>query len=114
MKLTDLRSGMVVQLREDIDKEDLGLIVCTDKNMVIQFTDSFLSLESYKEDLTFNGDSSPLDIVSVSIINDPYQIIRNSLRYADVIWKRSIVKEVTMQEIADKFEVNIEDLKIIK
>ena len=62
--------------------------------------------------LKFKDDRrTELDMVRIYRHNGQTHIL--SMTKGDLIWSRGEVKEVTMQEIADKFEVDIKNLKIV-
>lgn len=100
----DLKSGMVVETA----RKKKALVV---NNMIIYNT-SFDNLENYKEDLT-NRIIPELDIIKVYEQSDFWgRGLSNGIEHGELLWERGELVEVTMQEIADKFGVPIEQLRI--
>lgn len=88
MEKSDLKSGMIVELKKD-GIDDLGLIIQTDLGLIIQYNEEWDSLNSYYDDLT-NKDDNNNDIVSVRELeyNNEHYIIRSKLHCAKIIWER--------------------------
>ena len=106
MTLNDLKTGMIVKIRNGeyhiimrdfIDDGDiLAGLSCNNK-----ISDTWTSLSRYNQDMTYPKLSS-LDIVNV---------YASSVYSADtptkLLWERKEYKEVTMQEIEEKFGCKI-------
>lgn len=112
----DLKTGMVVKT-----KNNTMFLVVGDK---LISTTGFGLLNEYKDDLTINDQPDP-DIQSGFDIIEVYDDINGwgfgfsralsyieEKKYGKLIWKRKEIKEVTMQEIADKLGIPVENLRI--
>lgn len=100
----DLKSGMVV---ENAQKRKALVI-----NDILIFNTSFDPLKNYKEDLT-SRTVPELDIIKVYKQSDFWGAgLSGGIQYEELLWKREEPLEVTMQEIADKFGVSVEQLRI--
>lgn len=113
MQKSDFKSGMSVKLRNG----EKGFIVDVFGEKIIQHEKKWNSLDKeYNQDLrliTTNCDE--WDIMEVyRILNYDCVIRKNLCKPENLIWKRKEVTELTMQEIADKFGVSINDLRIKK
>ncbi len=111
MRKSKLKSGMSVKLRNG----EMGLVMDIDGIKIIQFENNWKTLDyGYNQDLKINTtDASALDIMEVyRILNYDCVIRKNLCKPENLIWKRKEVTELTMQEIADKFGVSINDLRI--
>lgn len=112
MKKKDLRSGMVVETREG----EKGLILLNSpQGDVIGGCGSTLniweSLKNYndylKHDL-FSGE----DIMKIYTVEDNYNLGNLDIE-SNLIWERKENNvELTLQEIADKFDIAVENLRI--
>ena len=102
MTLDDLKTGMIVKTREGkynivmrdfIDEGDiLAGLSCNNK-----ISETWTSLSNYNQDMTHSG-VPYLDIVSV-YASYPYSADTPTR----LLWERKEYKEVTMQEIEEKF-----------
>jgi len=113
MQKSNIKSGMSVKLRNG----EMGLVMDIDGIKIIQFENNWKTLDyGYNQDLKINTtDASALDIIEVySIPNYKCVIRKNLCKPENLIWKREEVIELTMQEIADKFDIPINLLKIKK
>ena len=110
MQKSDLKSGMSVKLRNG----QIGFIVDVFGEKIIQYEKNWTDLEQYNQDLrvaTTNCDE--WDIMEVYTILSYDCVIRKNLcKPENLIWKRKEVTELTMQEIADKFGISINSLRI--
>src|SRR5574344_472211 len=111
MRKSDFKSGMSVKLRNG----QIGFIVDVFGEKIIQYENTWYNLDKeYNQDLrliTTNCDE--WDIMEVyRILNYDCVIRKNLCKPENLIWKRKEVTELTMQEIADKFGVSINDLRI--
>lgn len=91
MKKSDLKDGMTVKNRNG----RIGKIV---GNQIIYINGSDDFLLNFKDDLTSKHEEEEYDIVEVY----------------ESIWQREEPTELTMQEIADKFNIEVTNLKIKK
>ena len=113
MQKSNIKSGMSVKLRNG----EMGLVMDIDGIKIIQFENNWKTLDyGYNQDLKINTtDASALDIMEVYRILDYDSIIRKNLcKPKNLIWRREEQKELTMQEIADKFGIPISALRIKK
>lgn len=118
MTKEDLKSGMIVELRNKnkyIVIKDCNTSLYGHQDFCIIASGEFITGNSYREDLTHNTDNNN-DIVKIYTENSDCVINRNTYDMAitNCIWKRIEPKEYTMQEIADKLGVKVEDLRIKK
>ena len=109
--LNDLKVGMLVELRDGRKY----LIAKTIDNELVGTRDSgFMLVERYENDLSFEGCSTN-DIVKVySIRKTKTNMYSYSTNDRDLLFERKEPKELTMQEIADKFGIPVDQLKIKK
>lgn len=114
MQKSDFKSGMSVKLRNG----EKGLIVDVNNIKIIQYVDDWDNLNtSYTTDLKYsNSNLTGYDIMEVYNISEYSCVRRDCLcKECNLIWRRvEKFKEITMQEIADKFGVSINDLRIKK
>lgn len=83
MKKADLKSGMIVELR----KEKIGLLIETSKGLLIQFENTWDTIDDYNEDLTNKNDTS-LDIIIVRDIKFKNHVLRHNLDQGIILWER--------------------------
>lgn len=107
MTLNDLKDGMVVVLRNGDPYIVLknvfyyGDILAGYKNFW-EFYNTQISLTRYNADMTFKNKSmDPFDIME--IYEKPEDIFHAFFKKGKLIWERKKHKEVTMQEIEEKF-----------
>lgn len=111
----DLKTGMVVKTRNNT-----MLLVVDDKLISVS---GFLRLTEYNDDLIITDEpdsniQSGFDIMEVYEVNSWGLGFSRVLSYVEektfgkLIWKRKEIKEVTMQEIADKLGIPVENLRI--
>lgn len=107
MTLNDLKDGMVVVLRNGEPYIVLknafyyGDILAGYKNFW-EFYNTQISLTRYNADMTFkNKNMDPFDIME--IYEKPEDIFHAFFKKGKLIWERKKHKEVTMQEIEEKF-----------
>lgn len=104
--LEDLKPGMVIEhsggkrLVYEMRGEKFGII-----------DNAHCPLNDYRKDLT--SDIFGCDINKVYIVNTSSDL-KTMLRYAVLIWERSKEVELTMDEIAKKFGIDVSQLKIKK
>lgn len=119
MKLSDLKTGMIVTLRN-------GEEYVVFKNFADLFTESqaiicntqikrWMNISDFSDDMKCTSQflRNNYDIVKVEIPHHPYSF--GDIGYArekrKLLWKEEAVKEVTMAEIEEKFGCKV---KIIK
>jgi hypothetical protein len=107
MTLNDLKDGMVVVLRNGDPYIVLrnvfyyGDILAGYKN-ILEFYNTQISLTRYNADMTFKSKSiDPFDIME--IYEKPEDIFHAFFKKGKLIWEREKHKEVTMQELEEKF-----------
>lgn len=124
MKLSDLKTGMIVTWRNGvecvvmIDYESQSAI---ERKIFVNAKDKhWLPFGYYGEDMKmmrdhedFCDDDNEYDIVKVELATHPYSFL--DLEYEKgkrkLLWKEKAVKEVTMSEIEEKFGCKV---KIVK
>jgi hypothetical protein len=105
MKKSDLKPGMVVEYVDG----DKRLVTTINNSLFLMSECAFATLESFNEDLTC--DYSGMDIIKVYQPKEAANL--NSLLECErCIWERQKETVLTMQEIADKFGIPVEQLKI--
>ena len=108
MKKSDLKPGMVVEYASG----EKRLVVTINAELYLISRASFADIKSFKEDLTC--DSNP-DINIVKVYRPREAASLNTLfECKNCIWERPKETVLTMQEIADKFGIPVEQLKIKK
>jgi len=107
----DLKIGYVVQLRNG----DFRMVINSFKGAVFMSMDGFSMFGSYKKDLTIGGFEGKRDVIKIwGFADDIIQSLFIGTISRELLWERKEPKELTMQEIADKFGVDVNDLKIKK
>lgn len=106
MKKSDLKPGMVVEYADG----DKRLVTTINDSLFLMSECAFATLESFNEDLTCNGYSG-MDIVKVYQPKEPSSL-GTLFECKKCIWERQKETVLTMQEIADKFGIPVEQLKI--
>lgn len=106
---SDLKPGMVVEYRNG----DRRIILETEKELILSGNYGCSVLSSYSQNLLKIGSNLNLDIVKVYFIKDSKSLesILN-LSNLKLIWERKETVELTLQQIADKFNVPVENIKI--
>ena len=110
--LSDLKVGMLVEIRRG-DK----FIIAQNEGDVFGTNDSeWLSFDNFEEDMRYyNRGDYCFDIVNVygrCKKNSGFYTFSTTNR--DLLFQRKEPKELTMQEIADKFGIPVDQLKIKK
>ena len=110
MQKSNLKSGMSVKLRNG----QIGLIVDVFGKKIIQYENNWCDLEEYNQDLKVTATNyNEWDIMEVySIPNYECVVRKNLCKPKHLIWRRKELIELTMQEIADKFGIPINSLRI--
>lgn len=103
----DLKPGMVVEYKSG----ERRLVVEINGELGLISNDMFAMLKSFNNNLTCDNNSG---INVVAVYNPEMSSLSSMLQTKKLVWKK--VKEVTltMQEIADKFGIPVEQLKIAK
>lgn len=104
----NLKSGMVVITRNKME----ALVV----NDLLLFHSGFEPLSNYTDDLVISEEGcEEYDIVKVYAQSNTWAGGTNkSFPREELLWEREEVKEYTMQEIADKLGIPVEQLRIRK
>lgn len=108
MKKSDLKPGMVVEYANG----EKRLIVTINNKLYLINEHVFAVVESFSEDLTCNSNHI-IDIVKVYQPKEASSL-NNMLQCNNCIWDRQKETVLTIQEIADKFGIPVEQLKIKK
>lgn len=108
MKKSDLRPGMVVEYANS----EKRLVVTINAELYLISRASFADVKSFNEDMTCNSDPK----LSIAKVYQPKEAASLStlLQCNNCIWIRPKETVLTMQEIADKFGIPVEQLKIKK
>jgi hypothetical protein len=108
MKKTDLKPGMVVEYANG----DKRLVATINNELYLIGEHMFATLASFSDDLTC--DTNP-DVNIVKVFQPKEASSLSSLLDCkNCIWERPKETVLTMQEIADKFGIPVEQLKIKK
>ena len=110
---SDLESGMHIKLRKEDDWRIVLLGTYEGDILLNEEGDDYLYLKDYNEDLTDQFDSQ-FDIVQV-VRPCPRDILspgRWSVCRPDYLYNREDTVEVSMEEIAEKFGVDVKRLRI--
>lgn len=105
MKKSDLQTGMVVQT-----KSGHRFFVFRQGEKVNLFNNQNYCGKSLQDDLTNSADSN-LDIVEVFQPEKIYHLAA-TLATNNSIWKREETVELTLQDIANKFNVSVDKIRI--
>ena len=108
MKKSDLKPGMVVEYANS----EKRLVVAINAELYLISRSSFMDVKSFNEDLIYNSDSE-INIVKVYQPKEAASL-STLLQCNNCIWVRPKETVLTMQEIADKFGIPVEQLKIKK
>ena len=108
MRKSDLKPGMVVEYANN----EKRLVVTINAELYLISKVSFANIKSFNEDLTFDGDP----IMNIVKVYQPKVAasLNTLLQCNNCIWARPKETVLTMQEIADKFGIPVEQLKITK
>ena len=108
MKKTDLKPGMIVEYASG----EKRLVVIINNELYLIGRASFADLKSFNDDLTCSN-APDINIVKIYLPKEASSL--NALfRCDNCIWERPKETVLTMQEIADKFGIPVEQLKIKK
>ena len=108
MRKSDLKPGMIVEYASG----EKRLVVTINNELYLISRASFADVKSFNDDLTYSND---LDINIVKVYQPREAASLSSLLDCkNCIWVRPKETVLTMQEIADKFGIPVEQLKIKK
>jgi hypothetical protein len=118
MKKSDLKSGMIIERRNG----DKGMVLLnTSKGDIIgggggSGYKTWGGLDNYNDDLTYNSCGiHGYDIVKIYDADCNMGFGSFGTDYLNLIWTRPVEPiELTMEQIADKFNIEVSRLKIIK
>ena len=108
MKKSDLKPGMVVEYANG----EKRLVVTINAELYLISRGAFADVKSFKEDLTCDNNSD-INIVKVYQPKEAASLI-TLFECKNCIWERPKEVVLTMQEIADKFGIPVEQLRIKK
>ncbi len=107
MKKSELKPGMVVQYADGKRR----LVTAINGELFLMGKDMFAELDKFNEDLI--NKSHNLDIVKVFQPKEP-RSLSALLECDNCIWERPKEVILTMQEIANKFNIPVEQIRIKK
>ena len=102
-----VQPGRIIELRDG----DMGIIIETHLGLIIQFEHSWGNFDAYNPELKHNLSESN-DIMKIREIDREYQILREELKGAPIIWERKEPKEYALDEIIKMAGLNKEDIII--
>jgi hypothetical protein len=108
MRKSDLKPGMVVEYANG----ERRLVVTINNDLYLISRASFADVKSFNDDLTCDSDPK-INIVKVFQPKEAASL-SSLLDCSNCIWERPKEIVLTMQEIADKFGIPVEQLKIKK
>ena len=108
MKKTDLKPGMVVEYANG----EKRLVVTINSELYLISIATFVNVKAFNEDMTCSGNSC-INIVKVYLPEEAASL-NALLQCNNCIWERPKETVLTMQEIANKFGIPVEQLKIKK
>lgn len=106
MKKSDLKPGMVVEY----ENGNKRLVTAINNELFLMGEHMFCRLEIFNDDLTCDNDPK-INIVKVYQPKEAANL-NSLLDCKNCIWERQKETVLTMQEIADKFDIPVEQLKI--
>lgn len=106
MKKSDLRPGMVVEYANG----EKRLVTAINNELFLMGEHAYCRLENFNDDLTCS-DNPDITIVKVFQLKEASNL-GTLLECKRCIWERQKETVLTMQEIADKFGIPVEQLKI--
>lgn len=108
MTKSELKTGMVVECRNG---DKYTVLINTPMGDILVCENGWFCLQDYKDDMRNTVDGA-FDIIAVYSPDDEFQMTYKCWNDQTCIWQRSKVKEVTLSEIAKKFGVAVEDIRI--
>ena len=108
MKKSDLKPGMVVEYASG----EKRLVVTINNELYLISRASFADVKSFNDDLTCSNNPD-INIVKIYLPKEAASL-STLLQCNNCIWERPKETVLTIQEIADKFGIPVEQLKIKK
>lgn len=108
MKKSDLKPGMVVEYASG----EKRLVVTINSELYLISRASFADVKSFNDDMTCSNNPD-INIVKVYLPREAASL-STLFECKNCIWERPQETVLTMQEIADKFGIPVEQLKIKK
>ena len=93
MKKSEIKSGDILELK-GTRSQDLGLVVNTEKGLVVQFDNRWTTLDSWDNDLDSIDNFEPFDIISIRRVVSEEQILRAFIKNAPIVFERYSLKGV--------------------
>lgn len=107
-----LKHGMLVETRDGRFSK-LGINPKEDySSILIDRSGCYLELDCFNDNLTYVDNENWFDVVRVYEPNETEYNFSFDIAYHTLIWEGNEKVELTMQEIADKFNVSVDDLRI--
>lgn len=108
----DLELGMIVEMEDG----ERALYTIINKIPIFLSLKTQIRVEGYNEDLSSSGSScfNIVKVFKVGVISNFMGLSDKNNQYLELIWERKEPKEYTMQEIADKLGIPVEELRIKK
>lgn len=111
MKKSDLTSGMVVRLRDRSKR----IVIETDKGLLFSGNGTYF-FDGCLNDSMVRVKTPAIDVMEVYKVSEGSEIAKildpDNDSKLTLIWKRPEVMEVTMQEVAEKLGIPVENLRI--
>jgi hypothetical protein len=108
MKKTDLKPGMVTEYASG----ERRLVVTINNELYLISRASFADVKSFNDDLTCTSNPD-IDIVKIYLPREAASLT-TLFNCKNCIWERPKETILTMQEIADKFGIPVEQIRIKK
>lgn len=97
MKKSDLKNGMIVEIRD----EEFYMYLETDNFKVFAQECGHLRFDDYEEDLTNSDGDEDYDIIAIYEPKEPYQAKEECWDEATKIWERKETKELTVAQLEE-------------
>ena len=110
---SDLKTGMVVEYRNGSRRLVLRDYQGTGEDILIGT--GWRSFDNYTENLTDGGGDKDFDIMKVYAASDycgTLHLLDKKCCEYKVVWERKEIKEVTLEQVAEKFGVPVDQLRI--
>ena len=108
MKKSDLKPGMVVEYASG----EKRLVVTINSELYLISIATFVNVKAFNEDMTCSGNSC-INIVKVYLPEEAASL-NTLLQCNNCIWERQKETVLTIQEIADKIGIPVEQIRIKK
>ena len=106
IKKEHIRPGMVIEYANGKRR----LVTEINEELILVSNGNFLSLEEFNEDLTVDNESLVINKVGFPL---SAASLYTMLVYTNFIWERpNPVTEITMEDIAEKFDIDVSQLRI--